>query len=295
MIELFDNLSLLKVLYLKGNDVVRKIPSYRKTFISKIQHLTYLDTKPIDEGERLGSDAFFKGGLDEEKKVREEWRKQNDRPAKIRQAEADWANKESFEERRQRALFSINTEYANRKNNLLEKMKQIVQDMKTYPDRHNELTAELLAMEYQLKENDAKKTKEENEITTSMARREEVNKHEVFIYKDWMYPLFYNNVIQNFFDFNTAHKIIQLRLQELQIPNYQIFSELDLRIKWTEFELKKFKTEEFNYTLYKIDPHLYETKLDNYIKEGRIDESDFKNTTIIEENAQKKVDFEELD
>jgi dynein assembly factor 1 len=292
LIELFEGLKLLKVLYLKGNDVVRKIPSYRKTMLTKLRGLTYLDTKPIDEGERLGADAFFKGGLEEERKVREEWRKQNDLPAKIRQAEADWASKESFEERRQRALFSINTEYMNRKNQLVDRMKHIVQEMKQYPERKNELTAELLSIEYQLKENDAKKLKEESEITTSMARREDVDKHEVFKYEDWMYPIFYNNVIQNVFDFSAAHKIIQFKFQELNVPNHQLFSELDLRMKWTEFELKKFKKEEFNYTLYNIDPSKYETKIENYIKEGKIEDNDFKGAVAVGKN---NTNFEDLD
>jgi hypothetical protein len=281
----------LRVLYLNGNDIIRKIPSYRKKLITQLRSLSYLDTKPVDEGERLAADAFFKGGLEEERKVREEYKKLNDLPAKIRQAEADWVSKESFEERRQRALFSINTEYTNRKNLLLTKMKQTVESMKAHPEKKKELTAELLSMEYQLKENEAKKIKEENEITTSMTRREDVNKNEVFKYEDWMYPLFYNNVIQNVFDFSTAYKIIQFKFQELNVPNYQIFSELDLRMKWTEFELKKFKKEEFNFSLYNIDPNLYETKIDNFIKEGKIEEIDFKNALVLD----KQVNFEELD
>jgi hypothetical protein len=291
---------LLKVLYLKGNDIIRKIPNYRKTLISKIRHLSYLDTKPVDEGERLGADAFFKGGLEEERKVREEYRKQHDLPAKIRQAEIDWVNKESFEERRQRALFSINTEYSGRKNTLLAKMKQIVNDLKAHPEKKKELTGELLSMEYQLKENEAKKTKEENEITTSMSRREEVNKHEVFKYEDWMFPLFYNNVIQNVFDFGIAFKLIQIRLQELNVPNYQLFSELDLRMKWTEYELQRFKKEEFNYALYNIDPSVYERKIDSFIREGNIEDIDFKNAVVVDEegleNKPKKVEnFDDLD
>lgn len=42
----------LRVIYLNGNDVVRKIPNYRKTLISKIDSLKYIDDKPIFDDEK---------------------------------------------------------------------------------------------------------------------------------------------------------------------------------------------------------------------------------------------------
>ena len=58
----------LRVIYLKGNDVVRKIPNYRKTLISKIDTLKYIDDKPIFEDEKRFALAFAKGGMKKKKK-----------------------------------------------------------------------------------------------------------------------------------------------------------------------------------------------------------------------------------
>ena len=66
----------LRVIYLKGNDVVRKIPNYRKTLISRIDTLKYIDDKPIFEDEKRFALAFAKGGYEEEKKERARYREE---------------------------------------------------------------------------------------------------------------------------------------------------------------------------------------------------------------------------
>ena len=66
----------LRVIYLKGNDVVRKIPNYRKTLISKIDTLKYIDDKPIFEDEKRFALAFARGGYEEEKKERAKYREE---------------------------------------------------------------------------------------------------------------------------------------------------------------------------------------------------------------------------
>jgi dynein assembly factor 1 len=66
----------LRVLYLQGNECVRKISNYRKTFISKLKELNYLDDKPVFEEERRFSEAFMKGGLEEERKERALYKKE---------------------------------------------------------------------------------------------------------------------------------------------------------------------------------------------------------------------------
>ena len=74
--EVLQEIPSLRVLYLQGNGCVRKIPHYRKTIISSIKELRYLDDKPVFEDERRFADAFSKGGLEAEKKERETYRKE---------------------------------------------------------------------------------------------------------------------------------------------------------------------------------------------------------------------------
>ena len=67
----------LRVIYLNGNDVVRKIPNYRKTLISKIDTLKYIDDKPIFDDEKRFALAFVRGGYEEERKERARYREEN--------------------------------------------------------------------------------------------------------------------------------------------------------------------------------------------------------------------------
>lgn len=61
----------LKVLYLMGNPVVSKIKNYRRTLISSIPTLTYLDQRPVFPEERRMAEAWARGGRDAEKAERE--------------------------------------------------------------------------------------------------------------------------------------------------------------------------------------------------------------------------------
>jgi len=61
----------LKVLYLQNNPVTKKIKNYRKTIISAIPTLTYLDDRPVFKDDRRHAEAFTRGGVEEERKERE--------------------------------------------------------------------------------------------------------------------------------------------------------------------------------------------------------------------------------
>jgi dynein assembly factor 1 len=74
--DYMNTLPKLRVLYLQGNECVRKIANYRKTFISTLKELNYLDDKPVFEDERRFSEAFSKGGLEEERKERALYKKE---------------------------------------------------------------------------------------------------------------------------------------------------------------------------------------------------------------------------
>ncbi len=50
----------LKVLYLQGNPVVKRIPFYRKFVIGRLRGLTYLDDRPVFDDERQRCDVWMK-------------------------------------------------------------------------------------------------------------------------------------------------------------------------------------------------------------------------------------------
>ena len=60
----------LRVLYLQNNPVIKNIPNYRKTLISKIPTLTYLDDRPVFKDDRRNAEAFARGGLEAEREER---------------------------------------------------------------------------------------------------------------------------------------------------------------------------------------------------------------------------------
>ncbi len=70
VVEVFQKMPNLKVLYLNGNDMVKKVRSYRKTVIADLPKLRYLDDRPVFEDDRRASEAFAKGGLEAERAER---------------------------------------------------------------------------------------------------------------------------------------------------------------------------------------------------------------------------------
>lgn len=88
--EIFVKMPQIAVLYTQGNPFVKKIRSYKKTVISKIPSLKYLDDRPVFDEDRRYAEAFAEGGLDAEREERKK--------VKVEKDEKHQANHDAFKE-----------------------------------------------------------------------------------------------------------------------------------------------------------------------------------------------------
>lgn len=63
----------LRVLNLMGNEVMKKIPNYRKNMIVRLKQLTFLDDRPVFPKDRACAESWAVGGLEGERQEREQW------------------------------------------------------------------------------------------------------------------------------------------------------------------------------------------------------------------------------
>ena len=323
LISFLNKLDKLKVLYLKG-DITRSIPNYRRNLIVKIKNLTYLDDRPIKKEDRVGAIAFFEGGYKAEKEARIKYREENDKVVQIRKREKEMLEI-SFEERKKMALNSLQLEYNQRKNELeykkddLNKLYQENKDNKKGKKLYNYLSS----IDYRLYENEEFKKNEEKLIQLTIAKRERTEQNDLFEYEEWMDDIIQINLLKYCFDFQRALIGIQTIFKEKNVKNYLLFSELDLRNRWTELEFNQFRknNDDTFYYLKKEEVYpenileLIEGKKEEKIisnnekdikenknekgllniEEGDVDE-DNKGALLIEShNEQKKQDLDELD
>ena len=323
LIAFLNKLDKLKVLYLKG-DITRSIPNYRRNLIVKIKNLTYLDDRPIKKEDRVGAIAFFEGGYKAEKEARIKYREENDKVVQIRKREKEMLEI-SFEERKKMALNSLQLEYNQRKNELenkkddLNKLYQENKDNKKGKKLYNYLSS----IDYRLYENEEFKKNEEKLIQLTIAKRERTEQNDLFEYEEWMDDIIQINLLKYCFDFQRALIGIQTIFKEKNVKNYLLFSELDLRNRWTELEFNQFRKNDDDTFYYLKKEEVYpenileliegkkeeiivsnneKDKMENKnekgllnIEEGEVDE-DNKGVLLIEShNEQKKQDLDELD
>ena len=322
LITFLNKLEKLKVLYLKG-DITRLIPNYRRTLIVKIKNLTYLDDRPIKNEDKVGAEAYFKGGYQAEKEARIKYREENDKVVQIRKREKEMMEI-SFDERKKLALNSLQLEYNKRKNELESEKDEL---NKTYQENKDnkkgkKLYNYLSSIDYRLYENEEFKRNEEKLIQLTIAKRERTDQNDIFEYEEWMDEVIQINVLKHCFDFQRALIGIHAIFEQKNVKNYLLFSELDLRSRWTQLEFNKFRKNNDDTFYYLKKEEVYpedilelmdgkkqeekkekikeekeekKSKFGINIEEGNVDE-DNKDALLIEShNEQKKQDLDELD
>lgn len=93
--EVWMKMPKILVIYMQGNSCTKKIKNYRKTVVSSIPELRYLDDRPVFEDDRAFAEAWARGGIEEERKERERIRKDKE--------EKHWKNHEAFQDMINRA------------------------------------------------------------------------------------------------------------------------------------------------------------------------------------------------
>ncbi|XP_045488638.1 uncharacterized protein LOC110993870 [Pieris rapae] len=73
IVDVLADMSILKVLVLTGNPVVRNIPAYRKTLTLRLKELLNLDNRPVFPRDRACAEAWQRGGVQEEIAERQRW------------------------------------------------------------------------------------------------------------------------------------------------------------------------------------------------------------------------------
>jgi len=87
IVPFFSSLPSISALYLKGNPGTRHVSMYRKNLTAHMPSLFQLDDRPVQELDRLLAAAWLRGGVEEEKKVRQEFADRKLRASKVNREE----------------------------------------------------------------------------------------------------------------------------------------------------------------------------------------------------------------
>ena len=302
ILEIFNQMKNLKVLYFKGNEVIKFIKNYRRYLISYLKNLTYLDDRPIRDEDRIGAIAFFKGGFKAEIAAKEKFKEENDKIIYIRKKEKEMIENYPLNQRKKDALKSLFNEYNNRKEKIIEKKNSVLKEIENKNfDKNfsNKKNIEILSFDYQLYENEKFKIDSEKNILMTVAIRERTDQNNIFIYENWMDEIIEEKVIENFFDFNRALIQIKMEFEKRNIKNFELFNILDLRNKWTEFEMKLNQNDNYFYLLKKEDvfPEIENKKKEEELKklENEIFNKNKKNENENDNSIKIKISEEKID
>lgn len=119
-LKLLENMKALKVLYLQGNPIVKKISCYRKTLVARLPKLTFLDDRPVFPEDRIFSEAWYTGGVEAEREARKKWKsdqeeiqRQNTLAFRAMCDAAKREHDEKLENEKESDIKSLNTEEKN--------------------------------------------------------------------------------------------------------------------------------------------------------------------------------------
>uniref|UniRef100_A0A3P8TVB8 Uncharacterized protein n=1 Tax=Amphiprion percula TaxID=161767 RepID=A0A3P8TVB8_AMPPE len=104
ILPVLEAMTELRVLNLMGNEVVKKFPNYRKTMIVRLKQLTFLDDRPVFPKDRACAEAWAVGGLEGERKEREQWETRERRKIQDSLEGMAMIRKKALERRRLREL-----------------------------------------------------------------------------------------------------------------------------------------------------------------------------------------------
>ena len=285
ILSLLEQIEKLKVLYLKGNDIIRLINNYRRTIIVRLKKLSYLDDRPVREEDRIGAQAYLEGGYAAEMKAREKYRNENDSSYNQKKKKVA-EKKEDLEERRRKELEKLSNEYESKRIQLELKKKELIKEFESKPENREELNRELCNIDAQIEQNEELKKDEEKNINITSTQKI-VGKEGEFNYEPWMDDVLELRVLECCFDFGRAINLIHQDFENKKVKNYLLFKENDLRNKWTELELKKFRTESDNNTYhYRKEDFFPEEK-----KKQKEEEENNKKEEIVKEEEKKEGGF----
>ena len=175
-------------------------------------------------------------------------------------------------------------EYEKRRNIFEQKKKELIKEYESKPEKREELNIQLQSLDFQIQENEELKKDEENNIEATLRKKNAAADGE-FIYEDWMDDVLELHVLENCFDFERALTFIYSDFKRKNVQNYQAFKIIDLRSKWTELELKKYRKDDnscYHYRKEDVFPEEKENKPEKEKEKGN------KSENIIEEVMRNK-------